>query len=127
MPCLSTGYDEEDTSLRDAERDIAKLEAALCSALTFIESNSLMTRYYSTTDWKEVGVNKEKVASWWENHKKKDARRRKDEARAAAKEKADQEKFDRLSELPWRGLPPEDQRFLATFERRKRSKVEDEV
>jgi len=98
------------------------LEAALCSTLTFIDANYLMTQYYSSTDWKEVGLPKEKVASWWASHKKKDAARRKRELRARKAQEAEQaavqgvnDLYKELAAKTWRECSPSEQNFMALF------------
>ena len=123
MPCLSYGYDEEPSRsdellIQTLRADIAHLEAALCSALTFISSKDLMDLYYEETDWEEVGLPKKKVVSWWTHHRKKDAARRAQEKKAKEKEAKETAYFSRirdfystLSNKPWKLLSTDQQQF----------------
>jgi hypothetical protein len=126
MPCLSHGYDDESSSsnarVSRLEDDVERLEAALCAALTFIERHPGLTKFYSETDWKEAGITKEKVASWWVAHKKKDQARRAREVKARQeliqrKARLIQRKarFKELSKKVWGELTSAERRFLNDY------------
>jgi roadblock/LC7 domain-containing protein len=122
MPCLS--YDTDD--FRDSynsykeqlKKDKAQLEAALCTALTFIEKTGRTDNYIAATDWKEAGITPEQVRTWWEDHKEKDRIRRDDERKS--KEAAEAyfasiaARILELQAKTWSELTKDEIKFLST-------------
>lgn len=123
MPCLSyepsvrhePSYDSEKAQLK---KDKANLEAALCTAMTFIEKSLSIDVYVNTTDWEEAGITPAQVQSWWEGHKEKDRIRRDKEAKAkAAEEKRKREHEEKVAKLQaktWSELTKAEIKFLTT-------------
>ena len=62
MPCLSDGYDERDerdyydSQREQLKRDKAQLEAALCTALTFIENAAALVIMSPKPTGKKLGL-----------------------------------------------------------------------
>lgn len=116
MPCLS--YEPSYTDSRGFEKerlksDNANLEAALCTALAFIEKSALIDEYISVTDWKEAGITPSQAQSWWIDHKKKDQMRRAAELKAEAKRLAIVEKVAILQTKTWSELTKTEIKFLS--------------
>lgn len=124
MPCLSDGYDERDerdyydSQREQLKRDKAQLEAALCTALTFIENAGRIGDYVTETDWKEAGITPEQVRTWWEDHKEKDRiRREKEQAKfdaAEARQAAIDLKVKNIQRKSWAELTKAEIKFLTT-------------
>lgn len=121
MPCLSYGYDERDSydsEKAQLKKDIANLEAALCTAMTFIEKAGYGVIYVTETDWKEAGITPAQVQSWWEDHKEKDRIRRDKEAKAKAAEEKRKRKYEekvaKLQAKTWSELTKAEIKFLST-------------
>lgn len=123
MLCLSYDsprhYDSYDAEKERLERDIANLEAALCTALTYIESTSLLECYMADTDWKEVGIGAVQVLIWWGDRKEKDRIRREKEqatklAAAQVKRDATALRVLTLQSKSWAELTKAEIKFLTT-------------
>jgi hypothetical protein len=94
MPCRDIS-DEEYARHDRQERD--NLAAALCAVLSVMEKNmpaNTFNQYINTIDWKEAGITKKWLTTWWTKHKAKDAERRAYEA----KERAKKERIKHLRE-----------------------------
>lgn len=121
MPCLSTGYDEDNSfdrkRIKSLQKDVDHLEAALCRALTFIEDNSFMKTFLSTSDWAEAGISAAQVTSWWKSHKKKDAARHERELLASQVKAANEALYLRLSSKSWRSCSEHEKQFLHLYAR----------
>ncbi len=89
MPCRV----EEDWQPRKETRHgmaIADFEAALCGVFTAVETGAVaggLDSLLDAVDWKEAGVQRREVKTWWRGHKAEDERRRQREA--AEKRKAE--------------------------------------
>ena len=122
MPCLSYETDDFresfDSQREQLKRDKAQLEAALCTAMTFIEKAGRIGDYVAETDWKEAGVTPAQVQSWWEYHKEKDRIRRYEEAKAKALEEKRlldiATKVAKLQAKTWSELTKAEIKFLTT-------------
>lgn len=120
MPCLSyepvRSVDEVSTArnqLYETQKSLARVEAALCSALSFIQSKEKMTEYQSITDWAEVGVRFQEVLSWWDAHKVKDAARKQKETDLEISRLALVARVRDLESKPWVELSKKDLQFLS--------------
>lgn len=89
MPCRV----DEDWNPRKETRNgmaIADFEAALCGVFTAVEAGAVaggLDALLDAVDWKEAGVQRREVKTWWRSHKAEDERRRQREA--AEKRKAE--------------------------------------
>lgn len=79
MPCLT--YPEQsyvahpDSQVVDIlKKSNAELEAALCAVMTACEHRNINPILW--IDYKESGITRDKLESWWEDHKQKDKDRR---------------------------------------------------
>lgn len=63
-------------------RKIAFLEAALCMVLQAVQDSHPDTGV--NFDYKQAGINKKELQTWWTNHQLKDQKRRRREARERA-------------------------------------------
>lgn len=69
--------------------DIEDFEAALCGIFTVLEasaSGQSLDYLLGYVDWKEAGVQRRVVETWWRKHKAEDDARRRREAREKSKE-----------------------------------------
>ena len=84
MPCRTDDWDEP--RVRKEVRhgmDIGSFEAVLCGILTAAENGISVlgpTGLLDNVDWKEAGVKRKTVETWWKNHKAEDEERRAREA-----------------------------------------------
>jgi hypothetical protein len=65
------------------------LEAAMCGILTVLEasaSGQSLDYLLGYVDWKEAGVKRKTLETWWKKHKKQDEERRAREAATKSKE-----------------------------------------
>lgn len=91
MPCRSEPWEDIVRPVRH-EMTIEDFEAVLCGIFAAHEKLAARTGYkeleilLGDIDWKEVGVPKTKVKSWWKKHKQEDAERRAREAVEKQKE-----------------------------------------
>jgi hypothetical protein len=83
MPCR---VDDEDWKPRKETRHgmaIDDFEAVLCGLFTALEGreqiNDMLPLWLSSVDWKEAGIKRKQVETWWRDHKAEDERRRKRE------------------------------------------------
>ncbi len=84
MPCRV----EEDWEPRKETRHdmtIDDFEAVLCGLFTAMEKHpvsgeNMLDLWLSNVDWKEAGVQRREVKTWWRKHKAEDERRRRLEA-----------------------------------------------
>ena len=102
-------------ALNVSEKSLARVEAALCSALAFIESQEKMSAYQVRTDWDEVGVRSQEVMTWWRAHKAKDAARKKKELEQERHRQEIKDKVLLLESKPWAERSAKDLRFLAVY------------
>lgn len=80
MPCRV----EEDHELCKETRHgmtIDHFEAVLCGLFTVMEKapitgENMLDLWLSDVDWKEAGVQRREVKTWWRKHKAEDTRRR---------------------------------------------------
>lgn len=89
MPCSDGGYSDEVRVSRDDVREHTMLESAMCGILTALENNSVAGKldfFLDTVDWKEAGIKRKTLETWWRKHKKQDDERRAREAAALNKE-----------------------------------------
>jgi hypothetical protein len=93
MPCLDGGWSDEVRVNRDDVAEHKMLEASMCGILTVLEKqHGDIDELLAQVDWKEAGVKRKTVETWWKAHKKKDeerrvreeATRRKEELKASA-------------------------------------------
>lgn len=97
MPCR----DEFAEDLRRRERDVegALTKAGLCAILTALgDKSSLFEETLSKVDWKEAGIKKRELLSWWEQHKEEDRARREREKRVKHEKKIRKEALSKLSD-----------------------------
>jgi hypothetical protein len=85
MPC--TDYGRESFAEATSREEARFFEASLCMTLTLLEQVYDEKQLWKLLDFKESGVNKEKLKLWWKAHKKRDEARK--EAERKEKEKAD--------------------------------------
>lgn len=106
MPCLCGGPTESDREISHQNNRINKLqeeknnlEAALCVALTYIETidNESLNDFVIMTDWTESGITSKQVESWWKSHKEKDRLRLEREAKALARKQEFEKQQDLLN------------------------------
>ena len=89
MPCSDGGYNDEVRVSRDEVREHDMLEAAMCGILTVLEasaSGQSLDYLLGYVDWKEAGIKRKTLETWWKKHKKQDEERRAREAAARDKE-----------------------------------------
>lgn len=65
--------------------NIDEFEAVLCGVFTELDAEGELYLWFGDIDWKEVGVSRQAVETWWTTHKKEDEARR-------AREKAECDK-----------------------------------
>jgi hypothetical protein len=97
MPCISE-YPDEERVREDRER--AFLKASLCAILTAVENAGFDPFWENSeikVDWKEAGVQRNKLANWWANHKEADEVRRKREAAEAELERKRRAALEKLT------------------------------
>ena len=56
--------------------DIDDFEAVLCGVFTELDIEGELYLWLGDIDWKEVGVSRAEVETWWTAHKKEDEARR---------------------------------------------------
>lgn len=90
MPCRDPVDWDTQPETRHGMR-IEDFEAVLCGLFTALEgneqANDMLPLWLRNVDWKEAGVTRKKVATWWKRHKAEDEARRVREA--AEKHKAE--------------------------------------
>ena len=89
MPCSDGGYNDEVRVSRDEVREHDMLEAAMCGILTVLEasaSGQSLDYLLGYVDWKEAGIKRKTLETWWKKHEKQDEERRAREAAARDKE-----------------------------------------
>ena len=91
MPCTN-GWDTPETPKRNG-LDIDQFEASLCAVFTVLEAmdDTALNQMLDKVDWKECGVPRKRVETWWKKHQAEDEKRRKREA--AEKRKAELKKI----------------------------------
>lgn len=100
MPCSDGGWDDEVRVSRDEVREHNMLEAAMCGILTVLENNgggSNLEGILQAVDWKEAGVKRKQLETWWRKHKKQDEERRAREAAHLRKEELKTAAISKLS------------------------------
>jgi hypothetical protein len=80
MPCYG-GDDGPGTRTVYRDRDNPMLSAALCGILSHLESNKLYGKIIANLDYKEMGITREELQTWWAKHKREDKERREREKR----------------------------------------------
>lgn len=98
MPCRDWTVEDE-WRMRDA-KEMVMLRSSLCAVLTKMESNmpkKTFEQWMDAIDWKESGVTKDELMTWWEDHKEEDARRRAREAKEAAEKKIRKQALAKLT------------------------------
>lgn len=87
MPCRDDwGVNITRTTPRENRHgmELSDFEAVLCGLFTALEGkeqiNDMLPLWLSNVDWKEAGVTRKKVETWWKKHKAADETRRKLEA-----------------------------------------------
>lgn len=83
MPCNDGGMYPTRTEYLDRPetlRQLAQAEAMLCMIMRKLETTPKQIMSFSVEEQEEAGVTVEKLLSWWEDHRYKDAMRRKVEA-----------------------------------------------
>jgi hypothetical protein len=83
MPCYDPDYSRE-IAVDDAyqrginyqKRKTEVVEAILCQTLKTIIRLNLFSTVLDNFNYKEADITKKQLLSWWEEHKKKDARKR---------------------------------------------------
>ena len=84
MPCRVE--EDWDTTPRRVERhgmELADFEAALCGVFTAAEEGAVvggLEGLLDVVDWKEAGIQRRVVKTWWRKHKAEDEARRLREA-----------------------------------------------
>ena len=82
MPCYDTQSAYNDNSIIDRYRDeINKLEAMLCSCLSYIEKGHEFEQFLYYRDTQESGITDSEIKLWWQEHKLKDSQRKENEFR----------------------------------------------
>lgn len=83
MPCRDPmDWDDVDRSTRHG-MSLSDFEAVLCGVFTAAESGAVtggLDGLLDVIDWKEAGVQRRMVKTWWRGHKAEDERRRVREA-----------------------------------------------
>lgn len=100
MPCSDGGYNDEVRVSRDDVREHDMLEAAMCGILTVLESSASgqsLDYLLSYVDWKEAGIKRKTLETWWRKHKKQDEERRAREAAALNKEQLKARAMEKLT------------------------------
>ncbi len=64
------------------------VEAMLCAVMTSLEAGRNTTHVLNDVNWKEAGVTKDQLLSWWKRHKDQDRKRRVAEAEEQARKAA---------------------------------------
>jgi hypothetical protein len=62
-------------------RDNPKVAAALCGILTILNNAGTLDKTLRLVDYKEAGISRQYIETWWENHQAEDTRRRAQEVR----------------------------------------------
>lgn len=96
MPCRDWTVDEAPLERRLHGMTIEDFEATLCGLFTLFEKEGEIDWWTSRVDWKEAGVKRKTVETWWKKHKEEDAARR---AREAAERRKEELKAHALSKL----------------------------
>ncbi len=100
MPCSDGGYNDEVRVSRDDVREHDMLEAAMCGILTVLEagaSGQSLDYLLGYVDWKEAGIKRKTLETWWRKHKKQDEERRAREAAALNKEQLKARAMEKLT------------------------------
>ena len=106
MPC----YDDRNSpvyiyqnDIAPLERKVAKLEAALCSILSYYDGpwkqefkGKGVPNLLSKLDYEEAGISREWIEQWWVSHQEEDRKRKDKELKSLAKQKA---KINALNKL----------------------------
>jgi len=98
MPCRD--WTVEDEWRMKGAKEMSMLRASLCAVLTKMETNmpkKTFGQWMDAIDWKEAGVTKRELMTWWEEHKAADSRRRVREAKEAAEKKIRDEALAKLT------------------------------
>lgn len=83
MPCTQTGSLEGDRILSltgdndKLKKEYAKLEAILCGVFSKLSTSGLKF-ILDNLDYSEMGVSREEIEQWWEDHQKRDKKRKAD-------------------------------------------------
>jgi hypothetical protein len=106
MPCNESGGHDH------LYQEISFLSAALCALLrstetAFPSADRFAAALDEVIDWREAGIEKDRLLAWWEDHKRRDLERREREA-AAARAAEDASR----ARILLRSMPPEDAELL---------------
>ncbi len=80
MPCLNNYRDDIDQA---DHIELVNLRATLCAVFRVLEDKGQLDKLLTKLDYKEAGVKRKQITSWWAEHKAFDDRRR---AREVAEE-----------------------------------------
>ena len=81
MPCLNNyGNDSDHADLRE----LANLRATLCAVFRVLEEHGQLEKLLKKLDYKEAGLKRKQITSWYAEHKALDDRRRAQAVAAAA-------------------------------------------
>lgn len=84
MPCRDDWGAPSSVSETRHGMTIADFEAAMCGLFTAMEStvqgDNMLPLWLGSVDWKEAGVPRKRVETWWKRHKEEDEKRRAKEA-----------------------------------------------
>lgn len=117
MPCYSgdedrgRGYYDDYLNER---REREQRDAMLCAVLSALSPEALEAVLY-TVDWKEAGVKKGQLLTWWEKHKVLDEERRVRERKArekAAKDAAAKAEKEKVRKAAIAKLSPAERKAL---------------
>lgn len=113
MPCRVYDDDEirhqQATEIADQRQKLKKVEAMLCGILTTLTdttqfgagNDEWFDTFLDRLDYAEMGVTREELLAWWDDHLEKDRRRREREREAAAeqeRERQEEQERNRLIE-----------------------------
>lgn len=92
MPCYSPEPSEAELTRSANVRGLLygkQFEAVLCGVFNMFNNEEDLVFNLEFVDWDEVGISKDLVLSWWENHKEQDELRCKieEDKRVAAERK----------------------------------------
>lgn len=115
MPCYDDRGREESykatRELKLTNKKMEKIAAMLCMVLSTLEEENELGHFKELFNYKESGVSREDLMTWWREHKDADAKRRREEYEAAEKARKKVEREAERQKVLER-LTPEERELL---------------